>query len=339
MSKLLFIGGFPSGGTDLTRSILNAHPEIYINGEMPFLYYLPKYGYDHNSEFRTFQEIKQFRALVEKLDEWNNLENINFDFAKKTNNTLPIKIDRLFQLWFSNKKVKIWGNKTPQNTENVQNLLKIFPKAYFLIVLRDVRDVCLSCKRKWGKSYLLTSHRWATRMKSIQKINKSFSNNRILYIKFEDLLTQSEQVTKRITDFLGIEWSSKMLEHNKYVDRIVDGKINYGEKIKSDNMNKWRQELSYRIVRDIESIAFDTMILFDYEPMYAKRAKNLNGILKMFGYLSEIFAMILIGNRFSKKNSLRNRMKYILFEVKKRIFKSKYWSGMTAYAKFLFHPK
>ena len=314
MSRLVFIGGFPSGGTDLTKLILNAHPEIYINGEMPLLHKLIDHGYGVNREFKTIEEVNKFKSMLKKIDEWNNLENMDLDVS----NWLPIKLEDLLRHWFTKKNVTIWGNKTPQNTENMESLLKVFPSANFIIVVRDIRDICLSCRKKWGKNYYLTSARWATRIKNNFILSKRFEKNQIIYVKFEDLITKTEETTKMITDFLDIQWSPNMLEPHKHVEQLVDGKINYGKKIKPNNTEKWKTELSSRTLRKIESIAYDTLVSFDYQPAYAKGAKKLNLGLKIFGYLQESLAMIFVGNRHSANNSFNDRLKYILLEFKKR---------------------
>jgi len=314
MSRLVFIGGFPSGGTDLTKLILNAHPQIYINGEMPLLHKLSDYGYNANSEFKTVADVNKFKRFMKQIDEWNNLENINLDVSK----ILPIKIEELLKHWFTDRNVKIWGNKTPQNTENMESLLKIFPSANFIIVVRDIRDICISCKKKWGKNYYLTSYRWSTRIKNNFMLSKTFQDKQIICVKFEDLIAKTDKTTRMITDFLDIEWSPYMLEPHKHVGQLIDGKINYGKKIKPKNMEKWKAELSPRSLEKIESIAYDTMVLFGYQPAYAKEAQKLSVGLKIFGYLQESLAMILIGNRYSNNNSLNNRLKYVLFELKKR---------------------
>ena len=82
MEKLLFLCGFPSGGTDLVKTMLNAHPDINLNGEMPFLIDLGDYGYDFGYKFQTLDTVECFKRLLGKLDIWNNLNNIGFDFSE-----------------------------------------------------------------------------------------------------------------------------------------------------------------------------------------------------------------------------------------------------------------
>ena len=122
--QLIFIGGFPSGGTDLLKNILNAHPDIHINGEMPFLYKLANYGYTENSIITSETEYEKFINILTQLNEWNNLENIDY---KPT--LYPVNVGKLLYNLFSTKNTMIWGNKTPQNTENLNIISSIFPNA------------------------------------------------------------------------------------------------------------------------------------------------------------------------------------------------------------------
>lgn len=317
-SKVLLVGGFPSGGTDLLKTVLNAHPKIYINGEMPFLFSLPKYGYSHNSIIQTGEDFDKFKGLLKKLDEWHNLENINSDVDLEGGKA----IREVLRPIFSDKEVKIWGNKTPQNSENIINLLKIFPDAYFLIITRDIRDICLSWKRKWGKNLYLCAARWAARMKKAVADAKNAEVGHVKFIKYEDLLGNPDKITKEICQFVGIDWSDLMLEHHKHVDNIVDGKIRYGEEIKPDNIRKWERVLSKQMVKRIEEISFDTMKLLGYEPEYAYVQKNLKAAGRLRGYLHDLWAMVFIGNRQSRNNSLKDRLKSVVFEIKKRLYLS-----------------
>lgn len=36
-TDLVFLCGFPSSGTDLLKNVMNAHPDIWMSGEFPFL--------------------------------------------------------------------------------------------------------------------------------------------------------------------------------------------------------------------------------------------------------------------------------------------------------------
>lgn len=314
-SPPLFIGGFPSGGTDLLRSILNANPSIYLNGEMPFLYHLPRYGYDVNTVFTNENDLGKFRELLLKLDIWNNLQNIDGLPDLNADNSL---VDVL-RFYFSEEENLIWGNKTPQNSENLAGLEQVFPDANFLIIARDVRDVCLSWRNKWGKNIYLCSHKWRFRMQIAKNVAAELPPERIHFIRYEDLLTNTREVTLGICKFLNVEWSDRMLEHHLHTPVILDGKINYGTKLILSNTEKWKSELSKKKINRIEEIALETMLIFDYQPVYAKHSKELTQAGKLSGKLQDLMAVLFVGNRASQKNTLGDRFKVLLYEIKKQL--------------------
>ncbi|MHA1279685.1 MAG: sulfotransferase family protein [Candidatus Helarchaeota archaeon] len=319
MSKLLFICGFPSGGTDLIKSILNVHPDIYINGEMPLLYKIHKHGYNASTRFNNINEIRTFQNILSNYNVWDNIENINHNFENAFKSNVSLSLTQILQILFSNKDREIWGNKTPQNTENINILQRIFPESYFLIITRDVRDICLSWKKKWGKHMLSCAHKWAIRMKTGWQYSKKISNNQICFVKYEDLLQDKFMSINRICEFLEIPVSDMMYEHHKHMENFIDGKINYGKAIKPDNMMKWEKQLTPKKVKRIEEIAYNTLMIFEYSTKYAELNKHISKFELIAGKLHDVYSLIFIGNRASQNNTISDRLRTIIQEFKKRI--------------------
>jgi hypothetical protein len=316
--KLLFICGFPSGGTDLTKTILNAHPQIYINGEMPLIREIENWGYNASTFFQSGEELKLFQNKLLSIDHWNNIENINHDFSELLTQTDNLSLENVLYTLFSIKERKVWGNKTPQNTEYMDVLSQLFPNAYFLIVTRDVRDVCLSWGKKWGRDMLLCAAKWAERMQKGFIHAQKLGNRQSLIIRFEDLLSNTEYVCAQICEFLDIPFEFTMLEHHNHVGKPVDGKINYGQAIIKNNQQKWRSQLPQYSIKRIEEIGWDTMTLFDYHPDYATNHVPISSFEKTRGKVRDVWAMLFIGNRASKDNSFAKRLSMVAFEFKKR---------------------
>lgn len=311
----LFICGFPSGGTDLTKTILNAHPDIYINGEMPFLYSLPRKDYDYSFKIKDTKSLEILRNILKKKDIWNNLENID-----ETDIQFPVALPELLRILFTDKNKKVWGNKTPQNSENIPSLLTLFPEAKFILVIRDVRDICLSWKKKWGKNMYHCSIKWNKRMQMALNDLKLINADQYLVIKFEDLLNDTETTTKNICTFLNLPWSNRMIEHYKYVNRKVDGKINYGKKVIADNKEKWKTQLSLKKIKMIEGLSFDALKLTGYDVTIARSQITHNAIFRLWGLIQDIYATLFIGNRFRSVNILSDRLKDFMHEITKKYY-------------------
>ena len=220
----------------------------------------------------------------------------------------------------SSKNVLIKGIKTAQFTEKLDILSNLFPQTLFLIVIRDVRDVCLSWQKKLGKNILCCASKWTNRMKKGFLIAQNLNDlkNNYLFIKYEDLLTQTRHSCEEICKLLELNFSERMLEHHKYIVNKIDGKINYGEEIKRDNYDKWKNLLSRNTVKRIEEISFHTMSLFGYKPDFADKEVPITKCEKVLGKFADLYGMLFIGNRKLSSNRLRNRLKTIHSEIKKR---------------------
>jgi hypothetical protein len=318
----LFICGFPSGGTDLLKTVLNAHPDVYINGEMPFLADILQLGYDCDTQFSTMDEIAAFIRSIEKLDEYGNFENIRYDYSTSLSMTHVLTLQHVIRKAFSSSSSPVWGNKTPQNTENITRLAKIFPGAKFLVITRDVRDVCLSHKNKWGKDMYLCADKWSSRMKSGWIASQQLDLGSCYFLKFEDLLSDTEYTAQEICKFVDIPFSPLMLEHHVHMKEGIDGKINYGQPVISSNQKKWLTSLTGKSINRIESIAFDSMTLLGYQIEYSECLSELSIVERILGRFRDILALIAVGNRASGNNGFFSRVGNVSFELKKLFLKS-----------------
>jgi len=311
MSKLLFVCGFPSGGTELTKTVLNAHPDIHIANEMPWLKDISNYGYTAKTILRDMSHVQRFRDLLQRLDLWGSLENLSHNFASELETRGPLTVEEVLQICFSRKTARVWGSKTPQYTEHLEVLHEVFPTACFLIVIRDVRDVCVSWKKKWGKNVLWCASKWASRMAKGKRVAEQLLEGRCCFIKYEELLRNTEHVCRKICKFLEVPFSPNMLEPEKWTDKILEGKANYGQPIKRDNFGKWKTQLDRRTVQRIEEIALYTMTIFDYTPAYASRHRPIRRVEKLAGLIQDTYAMLFIGNRYNPKNGFWDRLREV----------------------------
>lgn len=308
--KQLFLSGFGSGGTDLTKTILNAHPEIHINDEIPHLGTLRSRGYDSDVALSDENDIQKLQLTLRSLDVSNGLENINCSFDEELAQGLEISRDAVLRKCFSTSGATIWGAKAPSDLSDLTSFAELFPEARFLVVTRDVRDVCLSWKRKWGKDVTWCAAKWASRMRAGWERARLLPAERCLFVKFEDLLTGTEATCRKICEFLQLPFSDRMVNHHQYTGQMR-GKINYGRPIKADNMNKWRRELPPRTIRRIEEIAGETMGILGYPVEVATRKRPMTKLEKWRGVLRDSWSMLFVGNRASSANSFTRRLKTI----------------------------
>ena len=312
-NNLVFLCGFPSSGTELLKTIVNAHSDVFIGEEYPFLPNLArKYKAIVSAEM-----VEQLITDLKKIDVYNHFLNAQLPNLRENS---KYSIEEIYSKLLSEDSVQWKGNKTPQYTENIAKIRELFPRAKFILIVRDVRDVTISWQKKWGKDKLLCASKWNHRMQLGYSSLHNLDDNDFLIIKYEEILDDLEEVGRIVCKFLNIEYQEKMLEFYRYVaETDLDGKINYGKALIKENKEKWREKMSQEEIKRIEEIAFDALNLFQYTITTANKQKKIYYTEKLLGTLKDVFALIFIGNRAIKNNQLQYRINAIMILIKKRI--------------------
>ena len=136
-------------------------------------------------------------------------------------------------------------------------LYEMFPKAKFIHIVRDGRDVFFS----WRKMDPNKSHPsvmamdWRLKTRFIEQSMKTIPQSNILIIRYEDLLQEPELRVKEICDFLDIKFQKEMLKFHKSSTKYI-GKHHSDlifKAIDSSNINKWEKNL-----KEVDETLFDS---------------------------------------------------------------------------------
>jgi hypothetical protein len=300
-TNLVFLCGFPSSGTDLLKNILNAHPEVFIEGEFPFLPNLSaKYG-----AIVSGNAVDQLIEDLKRIDVYHNFRNPGVTIS-------PIRHEHSLAEIYS--RMLSTDGRTWKG--NINKLKVLFPRAKFIVIVRDVRDVVLSWQKKWGKDQLLCASKWDLRMRRGYQMIQDYQDD-CLIVKYESLMNDFPNTARRMCAFLRISFHDNLFQFDKHVNQIVEGKLNYGRPIVPNNCEKWRKELDHTTVKRIEEIAWHSLGLFGYSIEEAKQPRGITNLEKCVGVAVDLFALVFVGNRAIKRNKLRCRIGRILYEVKK----------------------
>ena len=110
--------------------------------------------------------------------------------------------------------------KTPDDIAFVDEILEIFPQSTVIHVRRDVRDVALSTQKAgwpnlnlFGKNNFANAvRRWLAWEQRIAAA-KARSPDRIVSIRYEDLVAQPEPTLRRVLDKLRLRFDRAMLAY------------------------------------------------------------------------------------------------------------------------------
>ncbi|KKL03546.1 hypothetical protein LCGC14_2625080, partial [marine sediment metagenome] len=213
--RLIFVGGSPRSGTTLVQNILDSHPDIF--GAPEFLH-LP--------------DIMNLRKkLYGSIDRgWIDLI-CSYDDVDKN---ICTQIENFFLPLADKQECRFYSEKTPGNVLIFNDLLKLFPGAHFINVVRDPRAIIASMLKvgERGKKEGWKTHDFTHSIPAgVDYIGKCFHEGsvcskstpeRVLTIVYERLVSNTDTETKRICKFLKIGWSDEMLN--------PEGKKHLGEK-------------------------------------------------------------------------------------------------------------
>lgn len=268
----VFIVGRGRSGTTLLKSMLDRHPDIAIAPESLFVisvYSRYRAGkWDKRRVLRFFNDI----WLEGRLQNWGFdkelLKKRLLDNAGTANFSDLCRI--VYQEYASQngkKNVAIVGDKNPHYALFLHKLLKIFPDAHFIHLLRDYRDNVLSYKGVTFdlKNTAALSYRWVLYNKNVKKFASEYPD-RSLQVKYEDLVLSSLVTLEKICAFIGVEYKSQMLESNDTSVKINQPwHKNVSRPPDPGLLSQWESRMSVKDLIIAESIAGKYGQEFGYE--------------------------------------------------------------------------
>jgi hypothetical protein len=131
---------------------------------------------------------------------------------------------------------KYWVETTPMNIPTADKLLKLFPKALFITMVRDPRDVIASLLTKnWGPTTPMEGLTWIEkRLTDGHKALKEVPLKQKITIALEDLaISKREETYRKLSNFLKIADSPAMRKF--FEEELTPANATSG---------RWKQEIS-----------------------------------------------------------------------------------------------
>ena len=218
--------GFPRSGTTLIDAVLNSHSKIEVMEEIPIVDNMCQKLKLDDFDLINSEEKKQAKLFYQNSIE---KQNINKNFHNK------IIIDKL-----------------PLNLIRIKFLHNLFPNTKFIISVRHPLDCILSC---FTQNFLLNSaminfldlKRTAIIYDKVMQIwqnSSKLTNLNMHIIKYEDLISNFDNETKKMITFLGLDWEENIKNYKKLLikkERIRTPSYSQViQPIYSSSINKWK---------------------------------------------------------------------------------------------------
>ena len=241
-----FIIGSGRNGITLLATILNAHKEIVIPPEQFVLPYaiIRRYIFFFWKSSRWVKNVKSLISNTEKTIKWDiDVEDLNSngkDISFLFNNIFNTYIDK------SKPNSKIWGDKSPLNTNFIKYIYPEFPDAKYIFLIRDPRDVALSYQKYLGSDSLRFGiWKWNDSVRSYDYLVRRTD---VLLVKYENLVESPVSELSRITDFLNLTKDDSISSFKVSADKMGveedSHHQNLRKPISARSVGKWKKELS-----------------------------------------------------------------------------------------------
>ncbi len=222
----VFIVGMPRSGTSLTEQILAMHPAVFGGGEREVL----------NRLVRELQHPFGDAGLL--------LANPEVLTPKVVDRIGRTALRDLHALAPDASRII---DKNPVNYLHLGLISRVFPGASILHCVRDPLDTCLSCflhnlagphvfagdlalMGRWFKAYKRTMEHW-----------RAIPGVRIMDVTYEDMVADQEGVTRRMVDFLGLDWRQEMLRfHTSGRPTLTPSVDQVRRPMYSTSVGRWR---------------------------------------------------------------------------------------------------
>ncbi len=295
--RACFIAGAAKSGTTLLVSLLDSHPELLV---MPqdtayFPTVLTKYRdrgrraqFDYLTKESWTNVLFGFQAMRGRQDYagfpkkkfLETFERVGFDPANANRDLLALMMEAYAEvIGAALDQVKRWVEKTPANRNYVPEIFDRFPKAKFLLTMRDPRallaaQIALEHTRRTRRFsvYYVVAH-WRAAAKLAKKIRgKEFPG---LVVGYEDLALDPKMSMQKVCDYLEINFDPEIVLNPTKVGRSWAGNSAAGVRfaeVSTEPVTRWQGELNEDEIGWVESHCRDLMPEFGYEPRLTRRS-------------------------------------------------------------------
>ncbi len=279
----VFIVGCARSGTTWLYHLLLSSGDFAIYRSETQLYnrFGPLFG-----NFRNLEQRRQF------LDGWltsefflrSGLDADSFREAvlnsvASTGDLLRTLMDRICD----EQGARRWAECTPDHALFIRQILRDFPDALFIHMVRDGRDVALSLAKQsfikplpWhGDQPELASAAYWAWITSVISREEQYVGKRMLTVRYENLVLDYEKTLQEIATFIGkpID-ASRIAEHS--VGAVLEPNSSFlvsDREAATGSAQRWKQNPDRSLVRRIESIIGHGLERCGYEPAYAPESQ------------------------------------------------------------------
>jgi hypothetical protein len=273
----IFMIGTPRSGANLLRLMLNQlpriaapHPPHILQRLMPLM---PNYG-DLSKRENFAQLVEDVCRLVELNPvPWEGVTLERDDIERRSRQRTLLGVyeavyDAMAAVW----EARSWCCQSLANIAYLPQIEAHFRSPRYIYLHRDGRDVAVSSRKTvtGEKHFYHLAREWATTQLLAIGMRERIGVNRFFSISYESLTSQPELSMRQLCKFLGVRFSSSMLEfymsdEARRAAESSDLWSNVVRPVMAGNTRKFLHEASEEDIRLFESVAGKVLTALGYD--------------------------------------------------------------------------
>ena len=225
----LFILGSQGSGSTLLRLMLDAHPNIAIPQETGFL------------RLVTAHRWVPFWELGGNWHQRLGMTDADLD------RRLGEMYGGMFAAYAAQQGKRRWGEKTPFHMWHIEDMVRLFPDAVFIGIVRHPLSAIASVSRRFDRKMHRAIGHWTGTTRELVHQSASLGD-RLRVVRYEELTRSPEPVLRELLGWLGEPWSDDVLAHHVVSRRshgttVVEGNTRADQPVDAGRIDKWQDWL------------------------------------------------------------------------------------------------
>ena len=258
----------------MLQLMLHAHPRIALPPETRFLLA----GYQRRTEFGDLTDPARRRALAEWIVTSPHFGDLGLDCPAVVEAivaappTLGSAFGTVFKMYADRFGKPRWGDKRPLYLRNLPTVLRLFPDAQIVNIMRDGRDCVASLKETpWKPDGLDTMIRyWRESADSSLLAARQYPPDVYHLVRYEDLVADPEPHLRALCAFLDETYDPAMTRPIRLAAVAVPDYKTWHTMTHraptTERVASWRNRLTPDEVRQCELAFGDRLARFGYAP-------------------------------------------------------------------------
>ncbi len=272
--------------------MLHSHPRIGIPPETRFALATYKRRLSFGDLEKRQNRMKVAKFIVGKGNRFRDL-GLDRDETKQLIVNAPPTIGSLIGTVFHTYAERFdrprWGDKWPAYHRYLEIVMRLFPDAQVIHLVRDPRDCAASLKRMpwWKRSIYASLSTWSQAVDHTDEAMRRWPGS-IIRVQYEQLVAEPEQELRRLAAWLGEEYDPAMAEPQRLAPVAVPERKHWHSNTRispsTASVGRWREDLEPWEVAICERVLGGRMARFGYEP--SSRALPLPHHIARYYYLN-----------------------------------------------------